>query len=58
MISKLDVWPAGNLLIRQHDENVELEAARFQDLMLARADDEGRVVWQRGIQEGLVLGSR
>jgi hypothetical protein len=44
MISELDVWPAGNLLIRQHDENVELEAARLQDLMLARADDEGRVV--------------
>ena len=32
---------------RQHVADAELEAARLQDLMLDRGDDEGRRVWQR-----------
>jgi hypothetical protein len=34
-----------NLLIRQHGADAELEAARLQDLMFDRGDDEGRLVW-------------
>jgi hypothetical protein len=34
-------------MIRQHGANAELEAARLQDLMLDRGDDEGRLVWVR-----------
>ena len=45
MISTLDIWHAANLLIRQHGADAELEAARLQDLMLDRVDDEGRLVW-------------
>jgi hypothetical protein len=42
MISDLDIWRAANLLIHQHGADAELEAARLQDLMLARGDEEGR----------------
>jgi hypothetical protein len=41
MVSNLDSWRAANLLIRQHGVEAELEAARLQDLMLHRGDDEG-----------------
>ena len=41
MISELDIWRAANLLIGQHGADAELEAARLQDLMLDRSDDEG-----------------
>jgi hypothetical protein len=47
VISDLDVWRAANLLIRKHGAEAELEAARLQDLMLDRGDDEGRLVWVR-----------
>jgi hypothetical protein len=47
MISELDTWRAANLLIRRHGADAELEAARLQDLMLGRGDEEGRLVWQR-----------
>jgi hypothetical protein len=46
MISQLDIWRAANLLIRRHGADAELEAARLQDLMLGRGDEEGRLVWQ------------
>jgi hypothetical protein len=47
MVSNLDIWRAANLLIREHGDDAELEAARLQDLMLDRDDDEGRRVWAR-----------
>jgi hypothetical protein len=47
VISELDIWRAANLLIGQHGADAELEAARLQDLMLDRSDDEGRLVWRR-----------
>jgi hypothetical protein len=47
MVSNLDIWRAANLLIRRHGGDVELEAARLQDLMLDRGDDDGRLVWAR-----------
>jgi hypothetical protein len=47
MVSVLDIWRAANLLIRQHGADAEQEAARFQESMLDRSDDEGRLVWAR-----------
>jgi hypothetical protein len=47
MISDLDIWRAAHLLIRWHGADAELEAARLQDPMLDRGDDEGRVLWVR-----------
>jgi hypothetical protein len=47
VISELDVWRAANLLIRQHGENAELEAARKADVMLDRGDRDGQLVWMR-----------
>jgi hypothetical protein len=47
VISELDIWRGANLLIRKHGADAELEAARLQDLMLDRGDDEGRLVWAR-----------
>jgi len=44
MISDLDIWRAANLLIRKHGPDAELEAAKRADLMLNRADDEGRLL--------------
>jgi hypothetical protein len=46
-ISDLDIWRAANPLIRKHSADAELEAARLQDLMLGRSDDNGRLVWAR-----------
>jgi hypothetical protein len=46
-ISDLDVWRAANLLIRQHGDAAEIEAARKTDLMLERGDREGQIVWLR-----------
>jgi hypothetical protein len=47
MVSDLDIWRAANLLIREHGDDAELEAARLQDLMLDRGNDEGRRVGDR-----------
>jgi hypothetical protein len=47
MVSNLDIWRAANLLIREHGADADLEAARLEDLMLDRGDDEGRLVWVR-----------
>ena len=47
MISDLDIWRAANLLIQKHGADAELEAAKRADLMLARGDDEGRILWRR-----------
>jgi hypothetical protein len=47
MVSNLDIWRAANLLIRQHDADAELEAARLEDLVLDQGNDEGRPVWAR-----------
>jgi hypothetical protein len=46
-MSNLDIWRAANLLIRQHGDSSEIEAARLQILMLDRGDDHGRRVWAR-----------
>jgi hypothetical protein len=45
LITDLDVWRAANLLIRQHGQDAEIEAARKADLMLDRGDRDGEVLW-------------
>jgi hypothetical protein len=50
MVSNLDIWRATNLLTREHGAGADLEAARLQDLMLDRDDDEGRLVWAARIR--------
>ena len=35
------------MLIQQHGENAEIEAARKADLMLDRGDRDGQLVWMR-----------
>ena len=45
MVSNLYIWRAANLLIREHRADADLEAARLQDLMFDRGEDEGRLVW-------------
>jgi hypothetical protein len=47
MISELDIWRAANLLIREHGDDAELEAARRADLMLERGDLDGQLIWKR-----------
>ena len=47
IISDLDIWRAAHLLIRQHGEDAELEAAKRADLMLERGDLDGQSLWRR-----------
>jgi len=47
MISDLDIWRAASLLIQQHGEDAEIEAAKRADQMLERGDLDGQVVWKR-----------
>jgi hypothetical protein len=45
-VTKLNVSQEADLLIRQHGENAELEAARLADLMRDRGDKAGSEEWQ------------
>jgi hypothetical protein len=45
-VTKLNVWQEADLLVRQHGENAELEAARRANLMLNRGDNEGSQEWE------------
>lgn len=47
MISNLDIYRAATLLIDRHGAEALNEAARLIDVMLARGDEEGRLVWGR-----------
>jgi hypothetical protein len=47
VIADIDIWRAANLLIKQHNNGAEIEAARFADLMLDRGDRDGQAVWMR-----------
>ena len=47
MIADIDIWRAANLLIKQHGDGAEIEAARKADLMLERGDRDGQIVWLR-----------
>jgi hypothetical protein len=45
MISDLDVWRCAHLLIKQHGDGAEFDAAGRADDMLAKGDVEGQRVW-------------
>jgi hypothetical protein len=45
VISKRDTHCAANLLIRQHGQDAEIEAARKAGLMLDRDDRDGYLAW-------------
>jgi hypothetical protein len=47
MIPDRDIWRAANLLIREHNADAEIVAARRADEMLERGDRDGQVVWLR-----------
>ena len=44
-ISDLDIWRSANLLVQQHGDQADLEAAQRADDMLDRGDMNGRRVW-------------
>jgi hypothetical protein len=45
-VTELDAWQEADLLIRQHGEKAELEAARLADLLLDRGDKGGSQEWE------------
>lgn len=47
MIADRDIWPAANLLIREHGADAEIVAARRADDMAERGDHDGKSVWLR-----------
>jgi hypothetical protein len=54
-ISELDIWRAANLLIRQHGDDAEIEAARRADRMLDRGNRDGQLVWLRVLKAIVAL---
>jgi hypothetical protein len=53
MIPDRDIWRAANLLIREHEADEEIVAARRVDEMLQRGDRDGQLVWLR-IRQAIV----
>jgi hypothetical protein len=47
MVSDLDIWRAAHMLVKQHDADAEIVAARRADELMEREDWEGRSVWLR-----------
>ncbi len=47
MTSDLDIYRSANVLIEQHGDAADVEAAMRADECLAAGDMEGRVVWKR-----------
>jgi hypothetical protein len=45
MVAEIDVYRAANLLIQQHGDNAEWEAARLGDLAIEKGDPGGERVW-------------
>jgi hypothetical protein len=41
----IDIYRSANLLIQQHGENAEWEAARLGDLAIEKGDARGERVW-------------
>ncbi len=44
MVTDLDIWRSANLLIQQHGDQADLEAAQRADAMLDKGDMGGRLV--------------
>jgi hypothetical protein len=47
MVSDLDVWRAANLLVKQHNADAEVAAARRIDVLVDAGDRDGEMVWRR-----------
>lgn len=45
MVSEIDIWRTANLIIQQHGEGAQWEAARLGDLAIENGDPEGERVW-------------
>ncbi len=50
MISDLDIWRTGKLLIDNHGAEAPIHAAMKADTMLDRGDMDGKAVWLRIIK--------
>ena len=47
MVADIEVYRSAQVLIREHGEDADLEAAIRADAMLAKGDLEGPAVWKR-----------
>ncbi len=47
MTSDLDIYRTANVLIREHGEDADLEAAMRADVMLEKGCLDGQRVWKR-----------
>ncbi len=47
MTSDLDIYRTANVLIRDHGEDADLEAAQRADAMLEKGSVDGQRVWKR-----------
>ena len=47
MISDLDIYRTASVLIHEHGEDAEVEAAQWADAMLENGDLEGQAMWER-----------
>ncbi len=47
MTSDLDIYRTANVLIREHGEDADLEAAKCADAMLEKGCLDGQRVWKR-----------
>ena len=44
-MEEIDIWRAARLLIQQHGDGAQWEAARLGDLAIERGDARGERVW-------------
>ena len=47
MAEEIDIWRSARVLIKQHGDQANIEAARVADAMLERGDLDGLAVWKR-----------
>ena len=47
MIEDIDIWRCAHLLIQQHGDGAEFDAAMRADAMMAKGDVAGEAVWKR-----------
>jgi hypothetical protein len=47
MIPDLDIWRSANLMIQQHGDLADIEAAMRADDLLAKGDIDGQRTWMR-----------
>jgi hypothetical protein len=47
MILEIDIWRSANLMMQQHGDLADIEAATRADEMLAKGDIDGQRMWMR-----------